>query len=558
MCPSITQSLTPYALVSSILLLAGTALAQPSLYIAEYKFNDARMRSIALDGSNPQTLFNLPAAQWLPIGLTVNPATNRLYWIDAAGSSKVISSNLNGTGSVVTPVTGSGRGASLDAQGRFYYSASGVLYRVNADGTNRVTLFTGAVPNTMGNPRVDATNNHVYVGSDGRIYRMNLDGTDVKVILRGASIVRAIGLDVANNYIYWADADTLTDFIGRARLDGSEYTILIDNSPLAVGSSGISDLLVDPPTGSIFIANDLNDTVRKHAIDGTNPQVVYTSVNGQSPSGLVLSTGEFTQPLLDCDNNGISDTTDILNGAADCDNNGYLDSCQTNPCPTRTFLLDNGSNAADTQGRAVGVPSQWQVFQPFDVPADGWTISEIGLDGYMSNFADSSGLTARIYPDNGSGAFPNETVQLGSARISLLFNTYEVNWRYAPIIADAQPSEPLTLSAGRYWVRIEANSPTLVGASLNHGFTGLTSKSRGSSGNFTNSTRTVAVRLVEAPASTFCIADFNQDGGVDGSDIEAFFTAWSNSEPLADANQDGGVDGSDVEVFFLAWENGGC
>jgi hypothetical protein len=55
-----------------------------------------------------------------------------------------------------------------------------------------------------------------------------------------------------------------------------------------------------------------------------------------------------------------------------------------------------------------------------------------------------------------------------------------------------------------------------------------------------------------------CPADFNQDGGVDGADVSAFFEAWEAGEPSADVNLDGGVDGSDVDAFFLVWENGGC
>lgn len=61
-----------------------------------------------------------------------------------------------------------------------------------------------------------------------------------------------------------------------------------------------------------------------------------------------------------------------------------------------------------------------------------------------------------------------------------------------------------------------------------------------------------------APASTPCFADFNQDGGVDGQDVEAFFIAFSEGESNADINQDGGVDGQDVEAFFISWEAGGC
>lgn len=53
------------------------------------------------------------------------------------------------------------------------------------------------------------------------------------------------------------------------------------------------------------------------------------------------------------------------------------------------------------------------------------------------------------------------------------------------------------------------------------------------------------------------VADFNQDGGVDGADVESFFTLWEAGDPTADVNQDGGTDGADVEPFFLAWSSGG-
>ena len=60
------------------------------------------------------------------------------------------------------------------------------------------------------------------------------------------------------------------------------------------------------------------------------------------------------------------------------------------------------------------------------------------------------------------------------------------------------------------------------------------------------------------PACPPCAADFNQDGGVDGGDIESFFGAWEGGDTCGDVNQDGGVDGGDIESFFLLWEAGGC
>ncbi len=61
-----------------------------------------------------------------------------------------------------------------------------------------------------------------------------------------------------------------------------------------------------------------------------------------------------------------------------------------------------------------------------------------------------------------------------------------------------------------------------------------------------------------AVSSDICYADFNQDGGIDGADVEAFLTAWSDGAPESEINDDGGIDGADVAAFFEAWEAGGC
>ena len=53
-----------------------------------------------------------------------------------------------------------------------------------------------------------------------------------------------------------------------------------------------------------------------------------------------------------------------------------------------------------------------------------------------------------------------------------------------------------------------------------------------------------------------CLGDFNNDGGVDGSDIASFFITWESGDALADLNADGGVDGGDIQTFFERWDTG--
>ncbi len=78
---------------------------------------------------------------------------------------------------------------------------------------------------------------------------------------------------------------------------------------------------------------------------------------------------------------------------------------------------------------------------------------------------------------------------------------------------------------------------------------------------FTNtcgSVTSTAATVTVTPEPLPCPADYNQDGGVDGADIEAFFIAWVAGDARADVNEDGGVDGSDVDAFFVVWGAGGC
>jgi len=59
-------------------------------------------------------------------------------------------------------------------------------------------------------------------------------------------------------------------------------------------------------------------------------------------------------------------------------------------------------------------------------------------------------------------------------------------------------------------------------------------------------------------ACPVCPADYNQDGGVTGDDISAFFADFEAGSGCADTNVDGGITGDDIATFFIAFEAGGC
>jgi len=538
--------------------VAVPASGQTDLYISEYKFNDAQVSAVRTDGTNARTLFSIPSSFWLPIGLDYDVATGRLLWMDSAGSSKIVRANANGTGlSTVVGVPGFARTISRDATGRIYFATDQTVRRVNADGSGMVTIFTGNQPGyPAGDPFVDATNGHVYVGYYGEILRMDLNGGNRKSLFTGGSTVRSIGLDVANRHLYWLDSNTNSDMLARINLDGTGFTIIDDASPLIGQSSGYISLLVDAPNDSLYYADEMVDIVYRADLDGSNRSVIFESVSDRSPSGLALSTGAPVQALSDCNGNGIADDIDIANGEADCDDNGVPDSCQVDPCAARVVLLDHGSNAASSTGKALGVPgSAWEVFQPFDVPPGGWSVGRIELDGFTVVIGNGLGARISIHPDDGTGTRADESVVLGEAEgLNLLFNTNLENWVGAALDAD--------LPAGRHWVHLESIEPSVYWGSVNLGFSGLPSISRGASGTFTAPGSPIAMRLIEGGA---CASDYDGNGDVDILDFLDFIDDFSTCEGQAspcgafgdpDLNGDTLVDILDFLDFFDAFGNG--
>jgi hypothetical protein len=189
----------------------------------------------------------------------------------------------------------------------------------------------------------------------------------------------------------------------------------------------------------------------------------------------------------------------------------------------------------------------------------GGAVGEQDIDGGFTtlispayNFAGYSDVKVSYWRwfSNGAGAGPYEDTFTVSASTN-----NGTTWTTAEVVGPGSASDPnvnggwvnsvWTLSSKGLtpssqiklrFVAQDAVNPSLVEAALDD----------------------VSLTGLQCVDPTPCPADFNQDGGVDGSDVAAFFQAWQNGESSADVNQDGGVDGGDVATFFIAWQNGGC
>lgn len=205
--------------------------------------------------------------------------------------------------------------------------------------------------------------------------------------------------------------------------------------------------------------------------------------------------------------------------------------------PTGTYQVDvfGGFVAAQTMQYSVAARF-WPSVQPVFAAASFNAMQ--ALDPAMGLTVSFNSFTAP-FPANSARTFLTVTDQ--SDFSTVFFGSV------------AQPATSIVIPAGTF----AAGHPyafTLTHSSRLSGIDVTQPLQPGTLCSFDLTTVATGVAIVPPP----CSADFNQDGGVDGADVEAFFLTWMTGEPAGDVNQDGGTDGGDIETFIVQWQNGGC
>ncbi len=518
--------------VAPFIFAARPAPGQGKLYFTHYRFNDPLLQSMNLDGSDVEDLFApgnpFPASDWLPVGLAVDSAAGRIYWIHGSTPGLIRRANPDGSDPELL-ISGLKipRGVAVDTlAGKMYWTASppqgnasGLVRRANLDGTDLETVFAvepyDPVSSKVGRPTVDPVNGYVYFGTDGVIKRVNLDGPPFKAqtIATGGSTITRVQLDVARGHIYWIDSNTISDCLLRVNPDNTGFTVLVDSTPDFGGSSGLIDLVLDSPGGKMYWADEIgNKGVFRADLDGSGDEMIHASPEGYNASALVFDV-QTPQPMTDCNENGARDLDDITNGTSDdCNNNGVPDECELNPCAPAGHLLDQGLNT-EAAGRSLGGTAPgtgWIVFQPFDVPQGGWEIGGFSLNGVTWNY-HPDGFTATVFPDNGAD-YPDESQPLATGATFFRFGP---TWVPEPM--------RVTLPAGRHWLRLTANASYVAAVFVGTG--GLPSLSRSNLGNDFPNQPPIALRILMDAAG-----DLDGDGDVDLFDFAGMSTCQSGPQ----------------------------
>ena len=227
--------------VAATASLSGTGVIPGHLYWVAKNERGDYIDEVGLDGSNQQTLIGALDINGLAV------SGSHMYWTE--------------------------RGASADA---------GVIMEAGLDGSNPQTLVTGQ-DNPYG---VTAYGSNIYWADEsaGTIMEAGLDGSNPQALITGLSGVYNVA--AGHGHIYWTDTSAGT--LNQANLDGTGVTILItypniQNWVTVHGSYIYWGGRV--PAGSLGEGGGI---IMKSALDGSNPQTLYTNTSHLGQNGLVV------------------------------------------------------------------------------------------------------------------------------------------------------------------------------------------------------------------------------------------------------------------------------
>ena len=322
----------------------------------------------------------LIADQNLPIGISLDVLSSKMYWVELGGAIK--RANLDGSG-VELLVLNPGEvpnGIALDVHARkMYWTAplAGEIVRANIDGSGIETVVSG-----LGDPygiAIDQIAGNVYWTDNflSVIQRANLDGGNNQTLVStGLNGPSGIALDIADGRMYWTN--TGDGRIQRANLDGSGVEDLI---PAA--SSNPVGIALDVAAGQMYWTDPANQSIRRANLNGTNVEDLIT--NGiNAPDGIALYI------------------------SADCNANDVPDECEINN--PFAYQLDDGNG--DLTYNIENQDILW--VNPFTVQPGGEVVSSISL-AWGPSIPDGTPATVLLYNDPNNDGNPSDAVLLTSA-----------------------------------------------------------------------------------------------------------------------------------------------
>lgn len=384
-------SLFEVAAESVVFVTGNAASAEDKLFLAN---QDGGNQSVLVSGSN---FSNVPGRT------SVDRKNRRIYVCDqTSGGGGVFRYNADGTGkTTIFSNSTSGTqilGVAADGKNGVVFIVAGNatasqdrLYRCDLDGGNLSLLTSGSsftgVPNSVA---VDDVNQRVYVvdqtTSAGGVFRFNADGTEKTTIYANStagSQVLGIAVDASRSFVYFitGNASASEDRLMRCDLNGANPTTLVSGSSLSTIPGQVA---IDITENRIYVADQTTagGGVFRFNADGTGKTTIYSNTTSGSQ---VLGLSILPPP----------GTTLVSLNRAEASPSG-ADTVQWTATFETTVTGLTGSNFSlsgeATTGATIGTPSTANGGLTWTIPVT----TGSGSGTLQLNLANSTGLTPAI------------------------------------------------------------------------------------------------------------------------------------------------------------------
>jgi hypothetical protein len=287
------------ALVTMLGAFAAKAGAQ-TVYWAD--INDSTINRVAAPGATPEVIVSNYGQ---PGGVVIDPIGSYLYFCDRRTDTpqKIVRTDLNGGNRLVVlaePVQSGGgtqliENLRLDLpQNWIYYTESNTrtIRRVHFDGTGDARVVQGSL-NGPRDVALDIPGNRMYwvqgQGTFSQLFRARLDGSDQTLLFSDQGFYAGIEIDPAKGYVYFSDYYPGSSRIRRMNIDGSAPITLVDQS-----GSWPTGMDIDLGAGKLYWAK--SDTaipgIFRSNLDGSDVEAVATVSSDLSPWDAAVLTPE--------------------------------------------------------------------------------------------------------------------------------------------------------------------------------------------------------------------------------------------------------------------------
>ncbi|MDE3069946.1 MAG: hypothetical protein KGJ43_04385 [Acidobacteriota bacterium] len=314
----------PLAAVMVIAALApASSRASERVYWTDFKSGAIRTGAAAGEGAGPASTLFTETGHAGPEGLTLDPAANTLFWADSGGFEAERGPNviragaLDGSGAARTLYTELPLGALKAAfpNGITVDPVTGMLYWVDREnGTIRAASISGAgEPRTLYTESGAEPTGIVVVPTTGALY-----WTDSKTLKVQAgsvagqaaapartlytepsgSSLAGVAVDQAAGIVYWTDNGP---GLVRAGSTGGEASAAAKTLYTEPASSGIWGIAVDPATSRLYWNDYESGKLRTGSVSGEGSlaaSTLYSDANEPDFPALLEAPGPLTAPAV--------------------------------------------------------------------------------------------------------------------------------------------------------------------------------------------------------------------------------------------------------------------